>query len=122
MGQVKTKIDCCGSNFENTNITVLGLLTLSTPLIIFTFLIYFCLFPLGFLSIFRTLRNNLKIIGKANLKLVGDFNLLPALRCSVAAFLVKFSPRFSRFSYNSFNLFILASVWISIGLGVTIIV
>jgi hypothetical protein len=122
MGKIKTKIDCCGSNFENSNITLVGLFTLSAPLVIMVSTISLLLFPFNFLSIIKRLRVNLNIIARANLKLIDQYNLLPALRCSVAAFISKLSPSFSQVTYNSFNMTLLTIVWVTIITGASLIV
>ena len=68
--KAKSKIECCGSNFENDNISSIGLLTLSTPIIIVSSLIYIIFLALSFIPFFKKSITTIKIILKANVELI----------------------------------------------------
>lgn len=120
--KAKSKIECCGSNFENDNISSIGLLTLSTPIIIISSLLYIVFLALSFIPIFKNFVATLKIVIKANIQLIEKKDFNPRIRCNLSSYLSPLSPSLSRFAYQHFNLMLLLFPWMLFVAGVCTLV
>lgn len=100
MGLLDSKTECCGSNLKNEKISFLGLLTLSTPMIIL-------LSPIIALQTVLRRSNSITVIFNSNLVLIKQATILPNLKCSIAASTLGHLPLLSAFTFKYFNLSIL---------------
>lgn len=116
MSKIKAKIDCCGSNFETEQVSIVGLLTLSVPLTIICSILYIPFFPI------KGMRKNLGTIVKANLTLIEKQDILPRIRCEVSVLGNKVSPNLSRVLYDQFNIASLVLCWTAVLSGVSLFV
>ncbi|MBK24122.1 MAG: hypothetical protein CME70_08995 [Halobacteriovorax sp.] len=110
--KIKAKIDCCGSNFETEQVSILGLLTLSVPLTLICILLWIPTFTLGFIGPIKSLNSNLKTIINANLLLIEKQDILPRLRCNFSVWANPISPSLSRTVYDKFNIISLVLCWV----------
>ncbi len=110
--KIKAKIDCCGSNFETEQVSILGLLTLSVPLTVVCIFLWVPTFILSFIGFFKNINSNLKTIIKANLLLIEKQDILPRLRCNFSVWANPISPSLSRTVYDKFNIISLVLCWI----------
>jgi hypothetical protein len=118
--KIKEKIDCCGSNFETKDVSMIGLLTMSAPIAFIMFILIPFLYLLSFIPLFKRIREKLIVINSANNNLVENQNIFQKSRCNVAVIISKFSSALSNKIYKHFNMACLFIFWISISLGVTL--
>lgn len=110
--KIKSKIDCCGSDFERKDISFIGMMTFSIPLMILILGALPFLFLIKKLKSVSNLTNSLVIILRANKKLIENQNLMQGLRCSVTATTAKLSSSMSMLIYSYFNLVLLLCLWL----------
>lgn len=104
---------CCGFNTHEKGPTVVGILTLSLPMLILCVAVYPFLFILGaIVSPVRRWREQVGVIIRANLRLIHQTKFVPLYRCRIAGGLFKFSPRASGWVYRHFNLTVFSVMWI----------
>jgi len=120
--KIKAKIDCCGSNFETEQVSILGLLTLSVPLTVICIVLWIPTYALSFISFFKSINANVRTIIKANLLLIEKQDILPRLRCNFSVWANPISPSLSRTLYDKFNIISLALCWIVALSGVSFFV
>ena len=102
------ELECCGAEFEKSHISLIGLLTLSFPLLSICLALKVILAPV---YIFR----NIKLLDsfiRANFKLISQKSILLRYKCQFASFLFKISPRASGLFFKYFNFSILFFIWI----------
>jgi hypothetical protein len=97
MGLLDSKTECCGSNLKNEQISFLGLLTLSTPIILL-------LTPIVAIQKLLKTTNSITVIFKSNIVLIKQATILPNLKCSIAALTLGQFPALSAFTFKYFNL------------------
>lgn len=102
------ELECCGAEFEKKHISLIGLLSLSLPLLLICLVLKILLLPLSFFLEMRIV--NLLIT--ANFKLIKQKNILSRYKCQLASSLFIISPRFSGFIFKYFNLSVLLLIWI----------
>ena len=115
----KTKVDCCGSNFETNDISTLGLLTLSVPMIVIGTALNSILYIFSYSSYVKKIRSSVTIIISANIKLIEKKDINPRLRCNFSNVTSTISVTVSRFLYRHFNFILLSLPWIVIITGIT---
>lgn len=103
---------CCGAEFNKSHISLLGLLTLSVPLIYISFFILILIYP--FTYIFKIKTNLLKILIESNLVLIRQKNIFSKFKCSIASKLMIFSPRIAGLVFKFFNFYFLSILLIII--------
>jgi len=109
MGVLDRNTECCGANFENNNISILGLFLVSCPFIIF----YWILFPLTLTLHFVSKGKSIfSIIHRANNDLVRKAQIYPKLKCSISGKLYGVSPFLSGWVFRYFNLTCLMMAWV----------
>lgn len=101
---------CCGARFNKNQISTLGLLTLSLPLIYISLIFIVLLFPIT--KIFKVDFRILSIVLKSNLKLVREQNIFSKTKCEMTSRLIPFSPLIAGKIFKFFNLIFLTSIWI----------
>lgn len=111
---LESKIDCCGSNFRNERISIIGIVTFAYPLLIILIMTK----PLVIIS--KLIGQNLYLqhnkIEKATLKVIAKATLLPRLKCNLSAFIYKFAPRTSGFVFKYFNVSFISICWLLISI------
>lgn len=112
MGILDRKTKCCGSDLAQENISILGVVSFSFPLVVI-------LFPIWVINIFvSALKINLPIkivinsLVNSNLKLINMVTLFPNLKCKIAAVIYRISPYFSGFIFKWFNFILILIVYI----------
>lgn len=110
-----TDTGCCGSNFRENSASILGLMTLSLPVIILSLLLISILSVVGVLSSnIRRLKFKISVILKANLNLIHLAPLTSKARCVFAGKIFSSSPRFSGIIYRYFNIALLLLLWFGV--------
>lgn len=119
MGVLDRKTKCCGSDLAQENISILGVMSFSFPLVI-------VLFPLWIVfRLFLYLKINLPMklvvfsLMESNLKLINMVTILPNLKCKIAAIIYRISPYISGFIFKWFNfifIYIIYSLLAQLGL------
>ena len=108
MVRLNRKIECCGAGFENENISLLGVVTFSFPLVLigFVFLPFYLLLQFIFPG-FSKWTQAVRIIFQANLKLIEKAELAPRWKCELSSRLIPQFPRAAGLVFRYFNLGIL---------------
>ena len=111
MGALDKSTECCGANFKTNDISFVGLLTLSFPMLLLALIgIILSMFFYPFSTmLFRFCR----LLIRANMNVMREYPLLPKLKCKISGALYSASPRVSGISFRFFNHFIIALCWIS---------
>ncbi len=108
MGILDRNTECCGANFENNNISKLGLFLISCPYII----IFWIFSPLILLFSFKKKNKNLLVvIYRAKIELIRKAILYPKLKCSISGKFYGVSTWFSGWIFKYFNLCLLLLWW-----------
>ncbi len=103
---------CCGSNFSENSASMLGLMTLSFPVIVSSLFLIPILAIAGIFNLtIKRLKLKVLVVLKANLNLIHLAPLMPKARCIFAGKLFSFSPKLSGISYRCFNLALLSLLW-----------
>ena len=106
---------CCGFGLQEDNVTFLGLMTLSFPIIILCILLAIVFSVLGVVNRrIKRIAQQIVLILKANSNLIQTAALYPKLRCALAGKIFSFSPKISGFMYRYFNMGLLSLFWIII--------
>jgi hypothetical protein len=109
MGLLDRNTECCGANFENNNISILGVFLISCPFIIVYWIFSPVLLPINY---FRKNSFLMSTIYKANVELIKKITILPNLKCIISGKLYFISPRLSGWCYKNFNLICLLIMWL----------
>ncbi len=112
-----TDTGCCGFNLSQEKTTLLGLMTLSMPLVVIGCIILPLFILSGRLSAgLNKIKKVITVLIKANFYLIYKAALLPKTRCSLAGKFFSYSPRVSGAIYRYFNIAVLTVLWIVTGL------
>lgn len=112
---------CCGFSGMSKGPNLIGLLTLSVPMLVMGFMAYPLLLMLGLaLPAARRVRDQVKVIIRANFNLIHRKPFFPVWRCKLAGTLFRVSPRISGWMYRSFNLTAFLLIWLVLLLPVLI--
>ncbi len=113
---------CCGFNTHEKGPTVVGVLTLSLPMLIVCVLVYPVLWLVGVLvSPVRRLCEQVGVIIRANTRLIHQTKFIPLYRCRLAGGLFKLSPRVSGWVYRHFNLTVFSVMWIALMIPIIVL-
>ncbi|OUR93729.1 hypothetical protein A9Q84_19905 [Halobacteriovorax marinus] len=105
------ELECCGAEFEKNHISFFGLLTLSFPVIVISFVLLVILSPL---RLFKKRFQILETLFRSCMKLISEKPLMAKTKCSLAGSMFKVSPRLSGLTFKYFNFSIYLFVWILI--------
>lgn len=106
---------CCGFAGVNKGPNLFGLLTLSVPMLVVSFLIYPVLWISGaIVPTIRKWRQQVAIIIRANYNLIHQKTFFPLFRCKIAGSMFRFSPRLSGLIYRTFNLTAFILIWLCV--------
>ncbi|ATH09269.1 hypothetical protein BIY24_15355 [Halobacteriovorax marinus] len=101
------ELECCGAEFEKSHISLLGLLTLSFPLVILLTVLKIILFPIILMKKISIIDSLINV----NHKLIRQKNILSRYKCNLASAVFKVSPRLSGLIFKYFNFSILVFIW-----------
>lgn len=104
------KTGCCGASFEKNNISFVGLLTFSFPMLIISSAVWGILKLTPFYRLSE--KSVLFVIIKSNLELIQKKSIMAKWKCLISARLFSFSPRLSGFLFKYFNLLLFLFLWI----------
>ncbi|MBT3583802.1 MAG: hypothetical protein HN509_02755 [Halobacteriovoraceae bacterium] len=113
--------ECCGANLKTERISILGMLTLSLPLLAISLLLMPLSWPLQFLGLKKLHQVN-TIILRANMDLIQSSSILPNLKCNLSGRFYRISPWLSGFNFRYFNLIILSGFFFTILSGAFIVI
>jgi hypothetical protein len=123
MNNLGRKTECCGSRFETDRVSLLGLVTFSVPAAWLSGMLLPLLWPATLCSSSAArLTRTIQVIFRANLKLIKKQSIFPGTRCALSAKLLGVLPRASGFLYEHFNFLVISLAWLSLLVGVALIV
>ena len=103
---------CCGYHFKENEPNLVGLITLSMPMIIIGNLLLFILIPLSkIIKPLKKICELIKLIVRINLRLIHMTPIVPKIRCKVAGYLLPHFARISGVAYKNFNFLLLLFLW-----------
>ena len=118
MGVLDRKTKCCGSDLAQENISILGVISFSFPLVFILFPLWIANKVFSFLKINLPMKLVINSLVNSNLKLINMVTILPNLKCKIAAILYRVSPFVSGFTFKWFNfIFILMFYILFLQLG-----
>ena len=106
---------CCGFHFQEKGPNMLGLMTLSYPLMLAG-----ALTVPGFMVLsrinpaFKRMEKIVLVIIKANAQLIRSAAIYPKVRCSISAKIYAWSPKLSGAFYRHYNALVLSLLWLFI--------
>ena len=112
MGVLDRKKKCCGSDLAQENISILGVISFSFPLVVILFPFWIINWLFSILKINLPMKLVVNSLMNSNLKLINMVTVLPNLKCKIAAILYRISPFVSGFIFKWFNFFLVLIVYI----------